>query len=514
LGVTGKPGNTVNHIRRRDHARTLQDMITGTETWSPLGSRVNPRRQGRFTWIAIPFILGAFSLLTAGYFSTFTPAKIVDGERVIDLHTHQTTVAAALREANIELAPEDLVSPALAEPLNRNDTVIIQRARLVRIRVDDQETKQVRTQSQSVSDILFTLGYSVGERDFLSVNGQPAMQLPAADPFSRNKVDGRLVADIEFKHAVELTVQEQNDPPVTVLTTAPTVGEALMQAGYKIYLADTVRPSPAERVKSGTHVFISRSKPVSIFVDGRRIKTRTHRAIVADVLADLNIILYGEDYAKPALNTPVDESTEIRVVRVRHEVVINQEVIPFDTRVEADDEVELDTTVLGQEGSPGVHERRTRVTYEDDLEVNRELVADFVARAPEPKVYKYGTKVVLRTLQTPSGPVQYWRVFRMLATSYSASTAGVSRSVAWYGRVRCGFAMRAGIVAVDPRLITLGTNVYVDGYGVGNACDTGSAIIGKHIDLGYDDDNLQLWYRWVDVYLLAPVPDVIRYNID
>jgi 3D (Asp-Asp-Asp) domain-containing protein len=122
--------------------------------------------------------------------------------------------------------------------------------------------------------------------------------------------------------------------------------------------------------------------------------------------------------------------------------------------------------------------------------------------------------VVVRTLQTPNGPVEYWRVIRMLATSYSASTAGVSRSASWYGHVRCGFAMRAGIVAVDPRIVPLGTNVYVDGYGVGNACDTGSAIIGKRIDLGYDDNNLQLWYRWVDVYLLTPPPPNIRYSLD
>lgn len=74
--------------------------------------------------------------------------------------------------------------------------------------------------------------------------------------------------------------------------------------------------------------------------------------------------------------------------------------------------------------------------------------------------------------------------------------------------------MRGGVVAVDPRLISLRTNVYVEGYGVGSACDTGSAIIGKRIDLGYDDGNLQLWYRWVDVYLLTPVPDDIRYNLD
>ena len=50
------------------------------------------------------------------------------------------------------------------------------------------------------------------------------------------------------------------------------------------------------------------------------------------------------------------------------------------------------------------------------------------------------------------------------------------------------------------------SDVYVRGYGVGSALDTGSAVRARRVDLGYDDDNLVLWNRWVDVYLLWPPP--------
>ena len=473
-----------------------------------------PHWRKNVPWKVVPVILAVLSLLTAGYFGTFTPVKITDGNRTIPLSTHQTTVGAALNEASISLNPEDIITPSLSAPLNRNDMIVIQRARLVRVNIDGQEVHLVHTQSQSAADVVASLGFPAKGHDLLLVNGQFTDQLPGhietADSLHNNSVS----AEIALKHAQEVTIQEQDKPSVTLQTTAPTVGEALMEAGYKVYLADRVNPSPGEPIKAGEQITITRSKPVSVWVDGRRLRTRTLAATAADVLAELNVVLYGEDYAKPDLKTPVADDLEIRVVRVRHEVVIDQEVIPFDTRHEADADVELDHEVLGQAGSPGVHERRTMVTYEDDNETKRELIADFVARQPEPKIYKYGTKVVVRTLNTPSGQVQYWRVIRMLATSYSASTAGVSLGVSYYGRVRCGFAMRGGIVAVDPRLIPLHTNVYVEGYGAGNACDTGSAIIGKRIDLGYDDNNLQLWYRWVDVYILTPVPENIRYNLD
>jgi 3D (Asp-Asp-Asp) domain-containing protein len=72
--------------------------------------------------------------------------------------------------------------------------------------------------------------------------------------------------------------------------------------------------------------------------------------------------------------------------------------------------------------------------------------------------------------------------------------------------------MRHGIVAVDPRVISLHSEVYVPGYGVGYAGDTGGAIKGRRIDLGYDDDNLVLWYKWVDVYVLTPVPSPDQIN--
>lgn len=47
--------------------------------------------------------------------------------------------------------------------------------------------------------------------------------------------------------------------------------------------------------------------------------------------------------------------------------------------------------------------------------------------------------------------------------------------------VRAGY----GVVAVDPNVIPLGTHLYIPGYGQAVAADTGSAIIGDHIDLCY-----------------------------
>jgi 3D (Asp-Asp-Asp) domain-containing protein len=51
------------------------------------------------------------------------------------------------------------------------------------------------------------------------------------------------------------------------------------------------------------------------------------------------------------------------------------------------------------------------------------------------------------------------------------------------GNTALGIPVRKGVVAVDPRLIPLGTRLHVPGYGPAIAADVGVAIKGRIIDL-------------------------------
>ena len=62
------------------------------------------------------------------------------------------------------------------------------------------------------------------------------------------------------------------------------------------------------------------------------------------------------------------------------------------------------------------------------------------------------------------------------------------------GYTATGERVRRGIAAVDPDIIPLGTKLYVDGYGEAVAADTGGAIRGNRIDLGFD--NYQEAINW------------------
>jgi 3D (Asp-Asp-Asp) domain-containing protein len=83
-------------------------------------------------------------------------------------------------------------------------------------------------------------------------------------------------------------------------------------------------------------------------------------------------------------------------------------------------------------------------------------------------------------------------MFGAAADKGAASSLELSRStritvdaVAYHlpGKTASGLPCAKGVVAVDPKLIALGTPMYVPGYGKAIAADVGTAIKGRIIDL-------------------------------
>ena len=198
----------------------------------------------------------------------------------------------------------------------------------------------------------------------------------------------------------------------------------------------------------------------------------------------------------------------MKLTRIREEIEVEEEITSFETVFRPDGNLPIDQQQLVNPGAEGITRNRYRVRYEDGTQVDRALEDRWLAQSPTDRVIAYGQKIEEQVFIAADGtPVRYWRKIRVFATSYSASRAGVSPDNPYYGKTFTGKPMRYGIVAVDPKVIALGTQMYVEGFGIrGDAEDTGSAILGKHIDLGYNDDNYVSWRKWIDVYLLWPPP--------
>lgn len=80
--------------------------------------------------------------------------------------------------------------------------------------------------------------------------------------------------------------------------------------------------------------------------------------------------------------------------------------------------------------------------------------------------------------------------------SYAYSGGGVTAT---------GQKCQVGRIAVDPGIIPLGTWLYVEGYGICQACDTGGDIIGKTIDVYMNTElECRIWgVKYPKVYILT-----------
>jgi 3D (Asp-Asp-Asp) domain-containing protein len=108
------------------------------------------------------------------------------------------------------------------------------------------------------------------------------------------------------------------------------------------------------------------------------------------------------------------------------------------------------------------------------------------------------TIAFLQRERATSEPGRYSRQLAMYATAYTAQDPGNGSYTAR------GHKLRKGLVAVDPRVIPLGTRLFIKGYGFAIADDIGGAIKGNKIDLAFDSraEALQFGVQKVTVYIL------------
>lgn len=171
------------------------------------------------------------------------------------------------------------------------------------------------------------------------------------------------------------------------------------------------------------------------------------------------------------------------------------QIIPKKVVYQDDPQVEAGTDTVLDEGEDGRKITIYKITYADNEEYSREITEDKIIPAKDKKILR-GTKVVWKTLDTADGPIKYWKKMRVYATHYDKYCKGCDEWTA------IGMRAGKGVIAVDPKVIKLRSKVYVPGYGPAIAGDTGGAIKGNIIDLGFEDARTAGWSaRYIDIYL-------------
>jgi uncharacterized protein YabE (DUF348 family) len=365
----------------------------------------------------------------------------------------------------------------------------------VRIEID-KGALEIESTEVLPENILAQAGVRLFPGDRVWADGLPASPatLPAGGP-----------TRLRVERAFAVTL-DQAGARRRISAASPTLGEALWEAGVRLRQADTLFPGAGATLGGATGARYAPARPLTITADGETVVSWASGESVGEALADAGVALTGQDFSTPSVDSEIPRSGAVRVVRVVEVAEMETEELPFGNRWEAAPEVEIDRQQLLDPGEAGLRVRRTRIRLEDGEETARREESPWVAVEPRDRVMGYGTKVVVRTLNTPGGSIEYWRAVVMYATSYSPCRSGVPQCL--YGTAS-GARVAKGIAAVTVRwfLAMRGQRVYVPGYGAATIADTGGGVSWGHwIDLGYSDEDYVSWHQWVTVYFLTPVP--------
>ena len=477
------------------------------------GEAARPRyRSDRGVWLLLAIIIvTALSLLVSvtlfvgampAQFAAESPValrvSVQENGALRTVSTTAETVGELLDEQAVSPPENAALSHARDERLRDGMVISISQPRSVTLVVDAEE-QVVSTFLENPLTILEEAGVGLSGSDKIWVNGALA---------DYDALVGWTVPayHIRIRRAAKLTIIDDGEES-TIVTQADSIGEALFEAGITLYLTDEVSPPQDHAVNDGMVVRIKRAIPIALAVDGVVIEARTNAATVADVLVELNAPLFGLDYVRPSGESAIEEDMRIEIVRVTEEVVTQSETIEHEVRFQADASLNLDTRRLVQAGSDGSREVRSRVRYENGVEVSRDISEIIETEAPQHHIIAYGTKIALGTVDTPAGPRQYWRRLCVYATRYNPTSNGGNT------RTSTGATLKKGVIAAKPQLIPYFTRVYVPGYGLGEILDTGGGLRSTiyWIDLGYSDHDYVRGAGYTYVYLLGAPPADIDY---
>jgi uncharacterized protein YabE (DUF348 family) len=337
----------------------------------------------------------------------------------------------------------------------------------------DGEKKIVKTHADTIQELFDELDISLRSEDYVS-----------------QKLDTKVKDNLKivWKPAKQVEMVIDNEKK-TIWTTADTVAEVLTEQEIALKEFDEVDPKPEEAIKSNMSIAIQKAFQLTLNNGGTKNKVWTTSTTVADFLAGQGITLQPLDRVEPTLDASVKENAIINVVRIEKVTDVVEEPINFAVVTRKDAKLQKGKEKVVSNGQKGLLTKEYEVILENGKEVSRKLVSEKKVREKKDQIVAVGTKVIQKQVSRGmSTGVEYY----VTSTAYTANCNGCS------GRTATGINLHQNpnikVIAVDPRVIPLGTKVYVEGYGYAVAADTGSAIKGNKIDVFFPTKSQA--YRW------------------
>jgi len=352
---------------------------------------------------------------------------------------------------------------------------------------------------------------------------------------------GLLLGSLAFATEKRVSIEVDGNVLETKVLFSSTVGEALDK--YQIILSneDLVEPSRETAITEDMQIRVTRAFTVKVRADGTTKEILTTPVSVLRVVTLAGFNWDGNDILKvatgqsskeiilspgilpalmavdenpvnrtelltgdvqevelapalgpiPAYMEPIGPGDTVELIRVSHREFAVDEPLAYQVERKVDSTIELGLSKTVQQGKSGLARNIFLITCHNGQEVQREKIRTEVLVQPQNQVIAVG-----ESYSVSRGGQR----FDFREARYMESTAYTYTG----NRTATGVYPAVGMVAVDPKVISLGTKMYIEGYGYATATDTGGAIKGNKIDVFLETYSqcMDWGRRSVKVYLL------------
>lgn len=259
----------------------------------------------------------------------------------------------------------------------------------------------------------------------------------------------------------------------------------------------------------------AQEKQVSVQLANETIPLATSASTVGGFLKELSIDLPQGSAVEPPADAALKDGMTVYLQGFTVTRGESEAAIPAEVDFQRQYREGAETCVLVDPGQDGLVRTDYTIFYFNGEEVGRRERHQTVREMKPKRVISFSkyasqngpsVEEILDQRAAPGSvvdpPANYRKKLVMESTAYEPGPTSCGASA--NGRTACGLQAGYGVVAVDPRVIPLGTRLFIENYGYAVAGDTGGAIKGNIVDVGFltVDECYQWGRRDVTVYIL------------
>ena len=203
----------------------------------------------------------------------------------------------------------------------------------------------------------------------------------------------------------------------------------------------------------------------------------TDKRTVGELLSLLGVELHETDVLNAESDSVIKDDTVITIDEISYGKDYVHTSIEYKTEYRDVLTIPKGTQRVQRRGVLGKDTKEYSVTYVNGVETERSLVGEYVSSYPVSAVVERGV----------GGSVEGINYSYALTCNTTIYYSG--------GITASGLPADENVVAVDPKVIPLGTKLYIPGFGIRIAADVGGAVKGYTVDICVDRDH-----PWANTY--------------